>query len=63
MAALEPPTPPLTNGVIRLTPLDEQHLGGLAALGRDPEVARFSRVPVPFPDGFEKQWLALYEKG
>ena len=63
MASLEPPSPPLANDVVRLAPLEERHLEGLAALGRDPEVARFSRVPVPFPDGFERRWLALYREG
>ncbi|MGG7380815.1 GNAT family N-acetyltransferase, partial [Escherichia coli] len=46
-----------------LEPLGEQHLAGLEALGRDPLVARNTRVPEPWPDGFERNWLELYQQG
>jgi RimJ/RimL family protein N-acetyltransferase len=53
----------LADDTIRLEPLDEQHLQGLAALGQDPLVAQNTRVPEPWPDGFERKWLDLYEQG
>lgn len=53
----------LDDGVIRLEPLREQHLEGLAALGQDPLVAQNTRVPEPWPEGFERKWLELYEQG
>jgi RimJ/RimL family protein N-acetyltransferase len=53
----------LSDGTITLEPLAEQHLPGLAALGRDPLVRANTRVPDPWPDGFERQWLAGYERG
>jgi RimJ/RimL family protein N-acetyltransferase len=49
--------------VIRLEPLGESHLGPLAALVADPDVQRFTRVPVPVPPGFPRTWLGLYEEG
>lgn len=53
----------LADDVIRLERLGEQHLAGIAALGQDPLVARNTRVPEPWPDGFERTWLELYEQG
>jgi RimJ/RimL family protein N-acetyltransferase len=55
--------PVLADDVIRLEPLTEEHLPGLAALGQDPAVAQNTRVPEPWPDGFERTWLELYEQG
>lgn len=49
--------------MIRLEPLGEQHLDALASLVDDPEVQRFTRVPVPPPPGFARVWLELYEAG
>ena len=46
---------------MRLEPLSERHLGGVAALLDDPDVLRFTRVPEPVPVGFEREWLARYE--
>jgi RimJ/RimL family protein N-acetyltransferase len=48
---------------IRLDPLGEQHLDGLAALVDDPDVLRFTRIPVPAPPDFPGRWLARYEQG
>ena len=47
---------------IRLEPLSADHLAGLAALGRDPEVQRFTYVPSPWVEGFERRWLEGYER-
>jgi RimJ/RimL family protein N-acetyltransferase len=53
----------LTDGVIRLVPLAEAHLPGLASLLRDREVVANTRVPDPVPDGFEQTWLQAYKDG
>jgi RimJ/RimL family protein N-acetyltransferase len=48
---------------IRLDPLGEEHLDGLAALVGDPDVLRFTRVPVPPPPDMPRRWLGRYEQG
>jgi RimJ/RimL family protein N-acetyltransferase len=54
--------PTLSDGTVRLEPLGERHLDGLADLGRDPEVQRFTYVPSPWPEGFERTWLGRYDE-
>jgi RimJ/RimL family protein N-acetyltransferase len=46
---------------IRLEPLSDSHLEHLAELLEDPAVQRFTRVPVPVPEGFERTWLDAYD--
>ncbi len=53
----------LSDRVIRLVKLSDEHLPGLAGLVRDPEVLANTRVPEPAPDGFEHQWLQAYRDG
>ena len=48
---------------IRLEAFSEAHLEGAARLVEDPDVLRFTRVPVPPPRDFARQWLARYEAG
>lgn len=48
---------------VRLELLGDLHLQLLAELLRDPAVQRFTRIPVPVPDGFERTWLDRYEEG
>jgi RimJ/RimL family protein N-acetyltransferase len=52
----------LSDGTIRLEQLGEQHLEGLAELGRDPDVQQYTYVPVPWPEGFERTWLERYDQ-
>jgi RimJ/RimL family protein N-acetyltransferase len=47
----------------RLVPLGPQHLPALRDLVEDPDVQRFTRVPVPPPPGWIDTWLAFYEQG
>lgn len=47
--------------MIRLELLDESHLAHVDALLGDPDVLRFTRIPVPVPDGFARRWLDMYE--
>jgi len=47
----------------RLTPLTERHLPALRDLVQDPDVQRFTRVPVPAPPEWIETWLAFYEQG
>jgi RimJ/RimL family protein N-acetyltransferase len=49
--------------VIRLEPLSTEHLPLLASVVEDPEVQRFTRIPVPTPPDFPARWLAGYEAG
>ena len=48
---------------VSLRPLAEEHLDAVAGLFGDPDVLRFTRLPVPPPPGFEREWLARYEAG
>jgi RimJ/RimL family protein N-acetyltransferase len=48
---------------ILLESLDDTHLEGIASLVDDPEVQRFTRVPVPAPAGFARTWVEAYEEG
>ena len=49
--------------MIELERCAERHLEGMASLLSDPDVHRFTRVPVPVPDGFSARWLESYEQG
>ena len=48
---------------ITLEPLGESHLAALGALFEDPDMQRFTRLPVPAPPGFAQAWVARYETG
>jgi RimJ/RimL family protein N-acetyltransferase len=48
---------------VRLEPLGEQHLAGVAGLFDDEGVLRYTRVPDPVPDGWEREWLGFYVEG
>src|SRR5262249_33937647 len=50
-------------GDIRLEPLTAEHAAAMDALARDEDVARFTRVPEPVPDGFGSVWVARYTRG
>lgn len=49
--------------MIRLEPLSAEHLPLLVSVVEDPEVQRFTRIPVPTPPDFPARWLAGYEAG
>jgi RimJ/RimL family protein N-acetyltransferase len=53
----------LSDGVIRLAKLSDEHLSGLASLLDDPDVLANTRVPEPVPNGFAHQWLQAYKDG
>jgi RimJ/RimL family protein N-acetyltransferase len=53
----------LSDGDIRLEPLTVEHAAGMDALARDQDVARFTRVPEPVPDGFGGLWVERYTRG
>jgi RimJ/RimL family protein N-acetyltransferase len=48
---------------VSLRPLATEHLDDVAALLDDPDVLRFTRLPVPPPPGYAGQWLERYEAG
>jgi RimJ/RimL family protein N-acetyltransferase len=48
---------------VSLRPLAAEHLDDVTALFDDPDVLRFTRLPVPPPPGYARQWLDRYEEG
>jgi RimJ/RimL family protein N-acetyltransferase len=48
--------------VIELEPLAPEHLPGVEAMLDDPDIVRFTRIPVPAPRGFAQAWLERYEQ-
>jgi len=50
----------LVDGDIRLAPLNAEHGDAMDALARGDGVARFTRVPIPVPDGFGAAWVERY---
>jgi RimJ/RimL family protein N-acetyltransferase len=55
--------PALADGTVRLERWGPQHSDGVEAAGRDPEVQRFTYVPSPWKEGFERIWLERYDEG
>ena len=47
--------------MIELELLSAEHLPGVEAMLDDPDVVRFTRIPLPPPPGFAEAWLARYE--
>jgi RimJ/RimL family protein N-acetyltransferase len=60
---LEPPSPPLDDGVVRLEPLTLDDEADMDAIARDPDVARFTYVPDPPTEGFIRSWIERYLRG
>jgi RimJ/RimL family protein N-acetyltransferase len=54
---------PDASASVRLVPLAEAHLDDVAALLDDPDVLRFTRLPVPPPPDYARHWLTRYEAG
>jgi RimJ/RimL family protein N-acetyltransferase len=48
---------------IALAPLDQTHLSAVERMLEDEDVLRFTRVPVPVPEGFAQSWLDAYGDG
>jgi RimJ/RimL family protein N-acetyltransferase len=48
---------------VSLRPLAAEHLDDVTTLFDDPDVLRFTRLPVPPPAGYARQWLERYEAG
>jgi RimJ/RimL family protein N-acetyltransferase len=48
---------------VRLVQFSERHLSAFEAMLVDPDVKRFTRLPVPTPPGFPRTWLERYEQG
>jgi RimJ/RimL family protein N-acetyltransferase len=53
----------LADGDIQLAPLTAEHAPAMDALARDDDVARFTRVPEPVPEGFGERWVERYTRG
>ena len=52
-----------TDGDIRLDPLTAQHAAAMDELARDEDVAPFTRIPTPVPEGFGERWVERYTRG
>jgi RimJ/RimL family protein N-acetyltransferase len=50
-------------GGILLEPFGESHLEAAEELVADPDVQRFTRIPVPLPADFTRSWLRSYAEG
>jgi RimJ/RimL family protein N-acetyltransferase len=48
---------------VELQPLGDTHLAGLERLFEDPDMQRFTRLPVPTSAGFARTWVERYETG
>jgi [ribosomal protein S5]-alanine N-acetyltransferase len=51
------PDPPLGEGAIGLRPWGDADLDVMVAICRDPEVARFTRVPDPYSEADARAWI------
>jgi RimJ/RimL family protein N-acetyltransferase len=60
---VDQPQPPLADDAIRLEPLTQAHAPQLLALTEDPDVVRFTRVPVGADETFTRAWIRRYEDG
>jgi RimJ/RimL family protein N-acetyltransferase len=57
------PVRPLSDGVMRLEPLDDRFVPDFEQLANDPDVVRFTRVPSARGDGFASGWVDRYVSG
>jgi RimJ/RimL family protein N-acetyltransferase len=48
---------------VRLVPFTERHLTPFEGMLDDPDIKRFTRLPVPAPPDFPRTWLSRYEQG
>jgi RimJ/RimL family protein N-acetyltransferase len=48
---------------VRLVPLTEEHVDGMAEIVGDPDSLRFTRVPEPPPANFAATWIQRYVHG
>jgi RimJ/RimL family protein N-acetyltransferase len=51
------PDPPLGEGAIGLRPWGDADLDVMVAICRDPDVARFTRVPAPYSEADARAWI------
>ena len=47
----------------RLTPFEKRHLPAFEGMLDDPDIKRFTRLPVPPPPDFPHTWLERYDQG
>jgi RimJ/RimL family protein N-acetyltransferase len=45
---------------VSLQPAGEEHVAALGALLSDPDIQRFTRIPVPVPETFAGEWIGRY---
>src|SRR5919202_2208071 len=58
MAVLNPPDPPLDDGVVVLRGWRTSDAPDIARMFQDPEALGWTRAPAPYREGDARQWLA-----
>ena len=58
MAALAPPDPPLTDGVVTLRSWRNSDAAAITRMFQDADALRWTRAPSPYREGDAFQWLA-----
>ena len=58
MPALNPPDPPLDDGVVVLRGWRTSDAPDIARMFQDPEALEWTRAPAPYREGDARQWLA-----
>jgi RimJ/RimL family protein N-acetyltransferase len=58
LGVLRHPDPPLSDGVITLRAMTSADVDALVAACQDPEIARWTRVPVPYRRADALSWIA-----
>jgi RimJ/RimL family protein N-acetyltransferase len=57
-AHIDPPDPPLTDGVVTLRPMQDSDLAGLLEEGNDPVTSSWVNVPIPYTEHHARDELA-----
>lgn len=60
---LQPPDPPLTDGVVTLRAFQEEDLPEVVAACRDPEIPRWTRVPEDYTNADARAFLETSRRG
>ena len=62
-APIELPVEGLSDGVVRLRPMTDADVEAVAAACQDPEIARFTSVPIPYEERHAREWMRASQTG
>lgn len=62
MASIVLPDPPLTDGVVRLRPWRHRDIPAIVGACRDPEIGRWTSVPIDYSEENARAWLATHRE-